>query len=1152
MPKRRSTGKSSVARSRSQSAPGNSEAIIAQRIKEAQSALWRAELSRSLLMVVVATLVGITLWSIMDHWIWAPGKLVRTLALVGGIIAIVAWVTRRVVPLFTQTVLPEYAAHSLELDLPELRHSLTSYVSLRDDQNLDGVRGVVVRSIGVRAAGQLQHHEIEVPSEANTNMYWWLGVAAAIATAAGYALFSPKDAMQSTKRLLLPLATIEAPNRVQISDVMPGDTEVLAGRPFDVSAMITGLPSDREARVEYGTDFINSKLLDISSETRRHQVSIVVDGSTTYRIVGGDAIAGPFEIRTRNVPVVNIDHVQITPPAYTKLAPQQSRGGAIVGEENSIVKISGSLNLPIKRARIEFNPRQVGERIQATGGVAEMKILRDGMGVEANFPLRLPAAGSGAVAIQSYRLHVWDDAEIDNPEPIVYPIRIVADLAPEISITTPQAPLTEVPVNGAQRLEVQSLDPDYGLKQIDLKITRGVHKVATETIWSSVDGERGNQNATWVLQPDALGLRVGETIQVVAIGSDNRHDAGGTAAPNFVASDPIELKIVARQENSRQNLQDDANDKPQDDNKSAADESKQPSGGKEQQGQGGAGQGQQGQGGQGESAESQKGQEGQEGQAQSGESKEDESGKGQSENNASGGSGGKGSKEPSGDSEQGEMDSSSPQDGQQQPSDAPESSAGEPSAGKPSAGKPSAKAGSKPGTPQAEGNNKSVDQSPSGGDQNGEGQNAAGQNGDSKDASGGATQKPQHDGDAFERIRDFLKDNKDKEQSGEGNASEQDQQSEGQSAKGENGDSSSAADKPKTGEPSPGSGKSADGQQQAKPDTNSKGMGGSGEKKKDSSPKPDSESGENAASDNAAGEKSAKDEKSKAGQGSKKPDSGVRGATDGQSGQPQVGDQPSDEPKDATDGDGQADSGESANDGKTSQQSRDIKPSDDGSAAAEGANKSSNGNEGKNGDGRNGDGKPSPGESSSKKKPGEQTEQTVQQSNKPSDKNGSDSSRRPENQDGTSGTTGGGDTGDGIGVDPQELAQAPDPVNVEEAKKATELVLNYLDQQRETPDPELLKQLDWTSEELKAFADRWNRIRDLEKMGTADKSTVDDALQSLGIRENQTGPIGKTSDTDDSLRGLKDGGNRVPAPSIYQDAFESFRRNVNRDRRTPK
>ena len=108
------------------------------------------------------------------------------------------------------------------------------------------------------------------------------------------------------------------------------------------------------------------------------------------------------------------------------------------------------------------------------------------------------------------------------------------------------------------------------------------------------------------------------------------------------------------------------------------------------------------------------------------------------------------------------------------------------------------------------------------------------------------------------------------------------------------------------------------------------------------------------------------------------------------------------------------------------------------------------------------------------------------------------------------------------------------------------MVLDYLDRQRETPSPELLKRLDWTADELRAFADRWNHLRQSEQNAGADSQQIEEALRSLGIRSDERGSIGRATQSDDQLRGLKDAGNRTPAPVIHRDAFDAFRRNANR------
>ncbi len=193
---------------------GSADELIAARIAEAQAALWRAELIQSILVLVVTGIVVVTSWAMLEQWVWAPGQIVRCIVWLTGVSSAIAWIRYRIWPLFSKQVLPEYAAYSLEHDAPSLRHALTSYVTLRDDQSQAGVRGLVVRSIGARAAGQIRQLQLESPSEAAIRMSWWLALAIAIAFAAAYAALSPRNVVQSTTRLLVPLASIDAPRRV--------------------------------------------------------------------------------------------------------------------------------------------------------------------------------------------------------------------------------------------------------------------------------------------------------------------------------------------------------------------------------------------------------------------------------------------------------------------------------------------------------------------------------------------------------------------------------------------------------------------------------------------------------------------------------------------------------------------------------------------------------------------------------------------------------------------------------------------------------------------------------------------------------------------------------------------------------------------------
>ncbi len=761
---------------------GSADELIAARIAEAQAALWRAELIQSILVLVVTGLVVVTAWAMLEQWLWAPGQLVRCIVWLAAVGAAIAWIRYRIWPLFSKQVLPEYAAYSLEHDAPSLRHALTSYVTLRDDQAQAGVRGLVVRSIGARAAGQIRQLQLESPSEAAIRMTWWLALAVAIAFAAAYVALSPRNALQSTTRLLVPLASIDAPHRVTIEDVLPGDTETLASLPFAVSAKIDGLRQSETASVQWGANFSQQQPLDWDAATGRHQANVQVDASTSYRILAGDAVAGPYSISAKSLPVATVEQIEVIPPSYTELPQRTTRGGPIVAEANSTIKLTGTSTLPLRKARIEFNPVEVGDRVQASGGTLDMTISPDRKRFSAEFVLSDRDALS-ASRRTAYRVHVWDENDHDNPDPIVYPIRMIEDLLPEISIASPKLTEVEVAINGGLPIEIHAADPDYRLKQIDVQIKRSIDVIWSEPVWSSAQGERGHQSLVWMFEPALVRASVGDRFELMAAAMDNHHDAEGQLAPGRTTSSPLIIKIVKADPAGRVG----SLGKPEEQGDKQGKSSSKKKDGEQATGSGeGQPSGQSASGGSGEEAtpeEQGDGEGGSSGEANKKPGKESGSGEGssddqeqqddQSSSGTSTSKSGKGSSgsndDKQGDAASDDMPPSSKTDnsGDQKPSDQNSDDQNSGSQGSAQAGNGGKLNQGKPPTAPENAdaaNGESDDQQgeAADGSMTGEPNAQSGKaNGDpsGSNASNSAErpQKPSHDGEAFERIRDFIK-----------------------------------------------------------------------------------------------------------------------------------------------------------------------------------------------------------------------------------------------------------------------------------------------------------------------------------------------------------------------------------------------------------
>jgi hypothetical protein len=1147
--------------------------LIESRIDEACRALWWAELVRSVLKLTVFTLAAVLGWVVIDQWVYSPGWGGRLLAFVGFVAAIGTYAYRRLRPLVGSTIRPEYAARSLERDLPELRHSLTSYVTLRGDRESGDLRSRVVRSIGAATASQLRVHDA-LPHEATGTLRWWVATACALAAFVAYAAFSSKNTLQSVVRLAAPIASVQPPLRVSIREVQPGHSFALAGRPIEISASIQGLRSQEEAVCQWelpsGRQTFN---LIYDSATRRHAGQLALphaaSGIVRYSISAGDASAGPYELTVQDVPVVVLESVHYAPPKYTGLAPYTSNNGAIAAVDGTQVSIQARTNRPVAKAKIEFNPRPIAGQLQATAGATELQIAADGTSLTVSFPLRSARGRSAAVELEDYRILVWDEAGDGNPDPILYPIRVAPDLPPEVAITVPASSPKEVPIDAQQIIEVHASDPDFGLKSISLQIRAGIDLVDEPVLWESENGEKGHRVAEFALRPKDLQLRIGDTVQVIAVATDNRSsDPPSSLEPNVVATDPVTLKITAAgplpdpDDPSADGLtspQEKANDDQSTDSSGKSGDGS----GQKQAGGGGAGsggqsqsqsdQGQAGGGSGGKGTEGQSEGDSSQGQGSSqseGSSKGNDSGSGNSEGSSgasdpsspsqpapgsggqsdpAGGSGGDqdASKENQGNgSEQGKQgDESTGENGDNQSDTEPasENSSTENQGANQGAGQ-GANQGAGQGANQGASPSADSSSDPQGtgdgkqGKSPGQESNADGQS-DSSDAAGSqgapdqgandSQQPPKHDGEAFERIQQYLE--KKRPQGSQGSSASNQPPSDANQQSGDSESSSGTGAKPESDNQT-GAGKTGSENPQGESDSQSSPSADQGNNQQGN--------GSEAPASQSATEPSANQQ---------------NGANDSAA----TGDPSSSTPPASGEQSGSQSGEETGTPSQASQSDRQSQPD-------QGAQPSTNNAQGSGA-------QPSPGDSPSPDGQPENGNDTA--SSEGSGSGSAVSSAKPRvGEPGASNATASASSGGGGEESEQGNAldqppPPPDPANLEYAKKATDLVLDYLDQTREAPDPKLLEDLQWTKEDLERFAERWQKLRELAAQPGSPQASdeFEESLQSLGLRTKEaTSAI--TRESGDSLRRIRDSGNRQPPPAAHRDAFDAFRRSVGKQK----
>ena len=132
-------------------------------------------------------------------------------------------------------------------------------------------------------------------------------------------------------RVLWPWSSVEAPTRVTIRDVQPGDKVAFHGDSSIVSAEVAGLREGEQALLIYSTadgQSVDQTIpLTRAEGDYRHQCrfppgNLGLQQDYDYYLAAGDYRTRRYQIEARIAPAIEFDKVSYHYPAYTGIADQ--------------------------------------------------------------------------------------------------------------------------------------------------------------------------------------------------------------------------------------------------------------------------------------------------------------------------------------------------------------------------------------------------------------------------------------------------------------------------------------------------------------------------------------------------------------------------------------------------------------------------------------------------------------------------------------------------------------------------------------------------------------------------------------------------------------------------------------------------------------
>ncbi len=363
--------------------PSECEIVIDERLQRTQRQVKGVDIAGGVIALAVGVLAYLLAAALIDHWLIVGGlgfwgRLGLWLLLVG---AAGTYFVRRVLPPLLNRIHPLFAAATIEQSQPSLKNSLINFLLLRGRRQ--EVAPPVYQALEYRAAVDLSKIQIDVAVDRTHVIRLGCVLLVVVALFGLYLVLSPKNPIRSAARVLWPWSAVEAPTRVTIHDIRPGDATAYYGDSVTVSAEFSGLRAGEPAVLIYSTADGQSvdQAIPMTQPEGEYRLqcrlppgNLGLQQDHTYYLAAGDYRTGRYRIEVQIAPTIAVDKVSYHYPAYTGL-PDQSveRQGDLRAIEGTEATLHAATNVEIKRGTAEIDlgcTGHLGLRMSAEGRTA--------------------------------------------------------------------------------------------------------------------------------------------------------------------------------------------------------------------------------------------------------------------------------------------------------------------------------------------------------------------------------------------------------------------------------------------------------------------------------------------------------------------------------------------------------------------------------------------------------------------------------------------------------------------------------------------------------------------------------------------------------------------------------------------------------------